>query len=60
MAKILEQIIAIKLSKIVKNDTAQDTVITADQLAALLTSIPELAESIIDDSSVVVELMDFE
>jgi len=60
MAKVLEQIIAIKISKIVKDDDSQDSVLRDDQLSALLASIPELAESILDDAGIVVEVMELE
>lgn len=60
MAKIIEQIIAIKLSKIVKDSHDVDTVLTPTQKDTLVESIPELAESIVDDTSVIVEVIDIE
>jgi|APCry1669189472_1035225.scaffolds.fasta_scaffold09600_3 hypothetical protein len=60
MAKVLEQVLAIKLSKIVRNNDEQTSVASSDQISALLSSIPELAEGILDDSSIVVEVMELE
>jgi len=60
MAKVLEQVIAIKLSKIIKDSDDQTAVLTDDQLVTLLASIPELSESVIGDAGVVVEVMELE
>jgi hypothetical protein len=60
MAKLVEQVLAIKLSKIVKDSEDNSLVISDEALATLLTSIPELAESVIDDAAVVVEVMELE
>lgn len=60
MAKIIEQIIAIKLSKIVKDSHDDESVLTSAQKDTLVESIPELAESIVDDTSVIVEVIDIE
>jgi len=58
MAKVIEQIIAIKFSKIVKDSESDKNVISDDQMTMLSQSVTELAESIIDDSSIVVEVID--
>lgn len=60
MAKVIEQVIAIKFSKIVKDSQSDDLVISEEQLSLLSQSIPELADSIINDSGIVVELVDLE
>lgn len=60
MAKLVEQVLAIKLSKIVKDNSDNSSVISDEALVTLLTSIPELAESVIDDAAVVVEVMELE
>jgi hypothetical protein len=60
MAKIIEQIIAVKLSKIVKNNDESVNILELDTMNALLSSIPELAESIINDSGVIVEAIELE
>jgi hypothetical protein len=56
MAKVIEQTVVIKFSRMVKNNNDADTVLTNEVLATLLESIPELCEQIVDDSAVVVEL----
>jgi hypothetical protein len=58
MARVVEQMIAIKLSKIVKDSDQRDKVLDDKQASTLLSSIPELAESAIDDPSVVVEVIE--
>jgi len=60
MAKIIEQIIAVKLSKIVKNNDESVNILELDTMNALLSSIPELAESVINDSGVIVEAIELE
>ena len=58
MARVIEQVIAVKLSRIVKDHDSRDSVLSDEQTLTLLSSIPELAESVIDDASVVVEVME--
>jgi hypothetical protein len=60
MAKVLETVIAVKISKIVKDNDENDGAIAEDQLIALIESIPQLAESVINDPAVVVEIMELE
>lgn len=60
MAKVVEQIIAIKFSKIVKDAESDTSVITDEQMAMLGQSIPELADSILDDAGIIVELADLD
>jgi hypothetical protein len=60
MAKIIEQIIAVKLSKIIKNDDETTVILSQDTMTALLASIPELAESVINDSGIIVEVIELE
>jgi hypothetical protein len=45
MAKIFEEIVVIKLSKLVKDNTTQDTVATDDVLSALASVAEELVGS---------------
>lgn len=59
MAKIIEQLLEVKFSKIVKDSEESSNVLTDEMLEGLLASIPELAESIIDDVNIVVEVVDF-
>lgn len=58
MAKVIEQVIAIKLSKIVKDDDHQQTVLNTEQAETLITAIPTLAESALNDNSIVVEILE--
>lgn len=60
MARVVEQMIAIKLSKIVKDSDKRIAVLDSEQMETLLSSIPELAETAINDSSVVVEIIELE
>jgi len=58
MARVIEQVIAVKVSRLVKDGQERDLVLSEEQTVALLQSIPELAESLIDDESVVVEVIE--
>jgi len=60
MAKVLEQVLAIKLSRIVKDNDKRQSVLSNEQLETLLESIPQLAESAIDDGGIVVEVIELE
>jgi len=60
MARVIEQVIAVKVSRLVKDGQERDRVLSEEQTVALLQSIPELAESVIDDPSVVVEVIELE
>lgn len=60
MARVVEQVIAIKLSRIVKDQDDREKVLSEEQKDTILASIPELAESVIDDAGVVVEVMELE
>lgn len=59
MAKIVEQLLEVKFSKIVKDSEESSNVLTEEMLDGLLASIPQLAEGIIDDVNIVVEVVDF-
>lgn len=56
MAKILEEIIVIKLSKMVKDNYNSDNVVDSEQRKLIEETIPTLVEEVINDSSVVVEV----
>jgi len=60
MARLIEQVIAIKLSRIVKDDDSRESVLSEDQASTLLASIPELTESVVNDAGVVVEVIGME
>jgi hypothetical protein len=52
MPKIHEEVILVKLSKLVKNDTTIDSIVTQDIMDALSSVVEELT----GDSSIVVEV----
>jgi hypothetical protein len=56
MAKLIEEIIVIKLSKLVKDSDADNSVLSDEQRAVLAATAPALVEEVINDSLVVVEL----
>jgi hypothetical protein len=56
MAKIIEQIIEIKLSKLIKDSNDENDLLTEDQCDSLIESIPELVESVLQDSGIIVEI----
>lgn len=58
MAKLIEELVVIKLSKLVKDKDGSDTVLDADKRAIIESTAPELLEEIIADPNVVVELAD--
>lgn len=60
MAKVLEELIVIKLSKMVKDTSADTGVISTEQRKLIEDTIPALIEEVINDTSVVVEIPDFE
>ena len=59
-SRTLEQVLAIKLSKIVKDHDDQASVLSEEQLETLLASIPELAESVLNSEGIIVEVMELE
>lgn len=58
MAKVVDQVIAIKVSKIVKDSQTDTSVLTDEQINLLSQSITELADSVIDDPGIIVEVVD--
>lgn len=60
MAKVLEQIIVIKLSKMVKDSDNATAVISSDQQKLIEDTIPTLVEEVIDDSTIVVEVAELD
>lgn len=59
MAKVIEDIVVIKLSRIVKDH--DDVSVLDDEAKALLSNtIPQLVEEILNDRSVIVELANLE
>jgi hypothetical protein len=60
MAKVLEQVIIIKLSKMVKDSNKDTSVITTDQTKLIEETIPALVEEVINDPSIVVEVAELD
>ena len=56
MAKVIEDIIIVKLSRIVKDHEDDATVVGSDIKEMLSTTVPQLVEEIVNDKSVIVEL----
>lgn len=60
MARVIEEIVVIKLSKIVKDSSKDSSVISADQKKLIEDTIPTLIDEVINDSSVIVEIAELE
>ena len=60
MAKVIEEIIVIKLSRMVKDSDHSSTVIKEDQRELIEQTIPTLVEEVINDGSVVVEVAELD
>lgn len=60
MAKIIEQMFVLKLSRIVNDKSNLDSFLSEDQKTAILESVPQLVESILEDQTIVVEVADIE
>jgi len=58
MAKLVEEVVVIKLSRMVKDSSDADTVLTEEQRAVLEATAPALIEEVLNDSAVIVELAD--
>lgn len=58
MAKLIEELVVIKLSKLVKDKDESATVLDAEKRAVVEGTAPALLEEIIADPNVVVELAD--
>jgi len=56
MAKLVEELVVIKLSKMVKDSAADNTVLTEEQRAVLEATAPALIEEVLNDATVMVEL----
>lgn len=60
MARVVETILAVKLSRIVKDSSEDAVAVSEDAMIAIVEAIPQLVESVIDDPAVVVEVMELE
>lgn len=60
MAKVLEEVLVIKLSRMVKDSSSEKTVISAEQRALIEQTIPTLIDEVIANESVVVEVAELD
>jgi len=60
MAKLVEEIVVLKLSKLVKDHSGNNSVLSDEQKALLLATVPALVDEVLNDSSVIVELAELE
>jgi hypothetical protein len=56
MAKLVEELVVIKLSRMVKDSTPEGTVLSDEQRAVLEATAPALIEEVLNDAAVMVEL----
>jgi len=56
MAKVVEEVIVIKLSRMVKDNDKRISVVEEDQRVLIEQTIPTLIEEVLNDGSVVVEV----
>ena len=56
MAKLVEELVVIKLSKMVKDGASDDAVLTEEQRSILEATATALIEEVLNDASVLVEL----
>jgi len=56
MAKLVEELVVIKLSRMIKDSSSVATVLTDEQRSVLEATAPALIEEVLNDSAVVVEL----
>ena len=60
MAKVLEEVIVIKLSRMVKDSDSDKSVVDTGQRTLIEQTIPALIEEVINDPTVIVEVAEFE
>ena len=58
MAKLIEEIIVIKLSRLVKDSDSNTKVLQDEQREVLEATAPALIEEVVNDQNIVVELAD--
>lgn len=56
MARVIEDVLVIKVSKILRDNDNTEAVLTDDMKDALNSTIPQLLDEVINDRSVIVEL----
>jgi hypothetical protein len=57
MAHIIQQTFLITISKLVKDDASYHAICSTEQMHMLLDTLPGVVEQILDDASVVVEVI---
>lgn len=60
MAKVIEEILIIKLSRMIKDSSETRTVVDPAQRKVIEETIPALVEEVINDESVIVEVAELE
>jgi len=60
MAKLIEELIVIKISKLIRDIDESKTVLSDDQRATIADSIDDVICELLNESSIVVELADLE
>lgn len=60
MAKVIEDVVIIKVSRIVKDGDPRTTVLDEDTKSMLSSTIPQLLDEVIGDNGVIVELAELE
>jgi hypothetical protein len=56
MAKLVEELVVIKLTRMVKDHTADNSVLTEAQRSLLDATAPALIEEVLNDAAIIVEL----
>lgn len=56
MARVLEEVIIIKLSRMVKDNDDRSSVVTEDQRLLIEETIPTLLDEVLNDGTVIVEV----
>lgn len=60
MAKVIEDVVIIKVSRIIKDGDPRTTVLDEDTKSMLSSTIPQLLDEVISDNGVIVELAELE
>lgn len=60
MAKLLEELVVVKLSRLVRDNADASSVVSEEQKAVIAATLPALIEEIIGDSSIVIELAELD
>lgn len=60
MAKVIEDVVIIKVSRIIKDGDPRTTVLDEDTKSMLSSTIPQLLDEVIGDNGVIVELAELE